>query len=73
MLMNLLTIDWTMKVFSVHLDYDLGFATLTSITADRATEMASNFDADFSGAQLLRENNLNYNFDTFHPRIKTII
>ena len=50
---------------SVHLDYDLGFATLTSITADRATEMASNFDADFSGAQLLRENNLNYNFDTF--------
>ena len=49
---------------SVHLDYDLGFATLTSITADRTTDMASNFDADFSGAQLLRENKLSYNFDT---------
>ena len=50
---------------SVHLDYDLGFATLTSITADRTTDMASNFDPDFSGANLLRENKLNYNFDTF--------
>ena len=50
---------------SVHLDYDLGFATLTSITSDRRTEMASNFDADFSGARLLKENKLNYDFDTF--------
>ena len=50
---------------SVHLDYDLDFATLNSITSDRRTEMASNFDADFSGAQLLRENKLNYDFDTF--------
>jgi iron complex outermembrane recepter protein len=50
---------------SLHVDYDLGFATLTSITANRTTEMASNFDADFSGARLLKENKLNYDFDTF--------
>jgi outer membrane receptor protein involved in Fe transport len=55
---------------SVHLDYDLGFATLTSITADRTTEMQSNFDADFSGARLLRENKLNYNFDTFTQELR---
>lgn len=55
---------------SVHLDYDLGFATLTSITADRNTEMASNFDADFSGARLLRENKLNYNFDTLTQELR---
>ncbi|MGB1328215.1 MAG: TonB-dependent receptor [Porticoccaceae bacterium] len=56
--------------FSVHLDYDLGFATLTSITADRTTEMASNFDADFSGSRLLRENKLNYNFDTVTQELR---
>ena len=55
---------------SVHLDYDLGFATLTSITADRTTEMASNFDADFSGARLLRENKLNYDFDTLTQELR---
>jgi iron complex outermembrane receptor protein len=55
---------------SIHLDYDLGFATLTSITADRTTEMASNFDADFSGARLLKENKLNYNFDTFTQELR---
>lgn len=55
---------------SVHLDYDLGFATLTSITADRTTEMQSNFDADFSGALLLRENKLDYDFDTLTQEIR---
>ena len=55
---------------SVHLDYDLGFATLTSITADRTTEMQSNFDADFSGALLLRENKLDYDFDTFTQELR---
>jgi outer membrane receptor protein involved in Fe transport len=55
---------------SVHLGYDLGFATLTSITSDRTTEMASNFDADFSGARLLRENKLNYNFDTLTQELR---
>jgi len=55
---------------SVHLDYDLGFATLTSITSDRTTEMASNFDADFSGARLLKENKLNYDFDTLTQELR---
>jgi iron complex outermembrane receptor protein len=55
---------------SVHLDYDLGFATLTSITSDRRTEMASNFDADFSGARLLQENKLDYDFDTFTQELR---
>jgi iron complex outermembrane receptor protein len=55
---------------SVHLDYDLGFATLTSITADRNTGMSSNFDADFSGARLLKENKLNYDFDTLTQELR---
>ena len=68
--MNRHTTDWTMRVFQSHLDYDLGFATLTSITSDRTTEMASNFDADFSGARLLKENKLNYDFDTLTQELR---
>jgi iron complex outermembrane receptor protein len=56
--------------YSIHMDYDLGFAKLTSITSDRATDMAANFDADFSGARLLRENKLNYDFDTFTQELR---
>jgi iron complex outermembrane receptor protein len=57
---------------SLHLDYDLGFAKFTSITANRNTQMESNFDADFSGARLLRENKLNYKFDTFTQEFRLI-
>ncbi|MFL2500167.1 MAG: TonB-dependent receptor [Porticoccaceae bacterium] len=56
--------------YSIHIDYDLGFAKLTSITSDRATDMAANFDPDFSGARLLRENKLNYDFDTFTQELR---
>ena len=50
---------------SLHVEYDLGFATLTSITADRETTLESNFDADFSAAKLINENFVNYDFQTF--------
>jgi iron complex outermembrane receptor protein len=50
---------------SLHVEYDLGFATLTSITADRETTLRSNFDADFSAAKLINENLVNYDFQTF--------
>jgi len=50
---------------SVHVEYDMGFATLTSITSDRQTTMHSNFDADFSAAKLINENKLDYDFKTF--------
>jgi iron complex outermembrane receptor protein len=51
--------------FSVHVEKDLGNMVLTSITSDRNTEMQSNFDADFSAADLVEEQALNYQFDTF--------
>ena len=50
---------------SLHVEYDMGFATLTSITADRQTTMFSNFDADFSAAKLINENTIDYDFKTF--------
>jgi iron complex outermembrane receptor protein len=51
--------------FSLHIEKDLGNMTLTSITSDRNTEMQSNFDADFSAADLVKEQALDYQFDTF--------
>ncbi len=53
------------KGTSIHIENDLGFATLESITSDRSAEMSSNFDADFSAANLLSENKINYDFETF--------
>lgn len=50
---------------SLHIEKDLGIATLTSITSNRNTSMKSNFDADFSSANLVQENKLDYKFDTF--------
>ena len=55
---------------SLHVEYDLGFATLTSITADRETTLRSNFDADFSAAKLINENFVNYDFETFTQELR---
>ena len=55
---------------SLHIEKDLGFATLTSITSDRETNMRSNFDADFSAARLINENKLDYDFDTFTQELR---
>jgi iron complex outermembrane receptor protein len=51
--------------FSLHVEKDFENISLTSITSDRKTEMRSNFDADFSAADLVSEQALDYQFDTF--------
>ena len=56
--------------FSLHIEKDLGNMSLTSITSDRNTEMQSNFDADFSAADLVKEQKLDYQFDTFTQEIR---
>lgn len=55
---------------SIHIDYDMDFASLTSITSQRNTSLRSNFDADFSAAKLINENLVNYDFDTFTQEIR---
>jgi len=50
---------------SVQVDYDLDFATLTSITSSRDQSLRSTFDADFTGAELVDENRVDYDFKTF--------
>ena len=55
---------------SLHINYDLDFASLTSITSQRNTSLRSNFDADFSAAKLINENLVNYDFDTFTQEIR---
>ena len=55
---------------SIHVDYELDFASLTSITSQRNTSLRSNFDADFSAAKLINENLVNYDFDTFTQEIR---
>ena len=55
---------------SIQIDYDLDFATLTSITSQRDTTLRSNFDADFSAAKLINQNLVNYDFDTFTQEIR---
>ena len=52
------------KGLSAQLDYDFGFATLTSISAYREQSSEANTDGDFSAAELLRENIVAYRFDT---------
>ncbi|MGB0541888.1 MAG: TonB-dependent receptor, partial [Hyphomicrobiales bacterium] len=49
---------------SVHVDYDLGFANLTSITAYRESSQAVNGDVDFSSMPLLT-NGIFDDFETF--------
>jgi iron complex outermembrane receptor protein len=56
--------------FSLHIEKDLGNMSLTSITSDRNTEMQSNFDADFSAADLVSEQALHYQFDTFTQELR---
>ena len=55
---------------SIQIDYDLDFATLTSISSQRNTTMLANFDADFSAARLINENLVDYDFDTFTQEIR---
>jgi len=55
---------------SLQVDYDLDFASLTSITSQRNTGLESNFDADFSAARLINENLVDYEFDTFTQEIR---
>ena len=50
---------------SMHIKYDLGFATRTSITAQLDQEAKSTFDADFSATKILAENRVEYDFDHF--------
>ena len=45
---------------SLHVEYDLGFATLTSITADRETTW--NQISTLTLAPLINENFVNYDF-----------
>ncbi len=56
--------------FSLHIEKDLGNMVLTSITSDRNTDMQSNFDADFSAANLVKEQALDYQFDTFTQELR---
>lgn len=57
--------DITNSGVSVQADYEMDFATLTSITAFRNVDSATNQDSDFTGADLIGNNNLNVNIDTF--------
>ena len=58
------------KGMSVQIDKDLGYATLTSITSSRDQSLRSNFDADFSGADILGENLVNYDFETITQEVR---
>lgn len=60
----------TGKGLSVQVDWDLDFATITSITAKRNQTSKTTFDADFSGADLVAENRGDQEFDTFSQEIR---
>ena len=51
------------KGVSVQVDKDLGYATLTSITSSRRQSLESNFDADFTAADILGDNRVDYDFE----------
>ena len=51
------------KGVSVQVDKDLGYATLTSITSSRRQSLRSNFDADFTAADILGDNRVDYDFE----------
>ena len=51
------------KGVSVQIDKDLGYATLTSITSSRRQSLRSDFDADFTAADILGDNRVDYDFD----------
>ncbi|MGB1868326.1 MAG: TonB-dependent receptor [Porticoccaceae bacterium] len=58
------------KGLSVQFDYDLGYATLTSISSVREQSLKSTFDADFSAALLVDENRVDYAFETFTQELR---
>jgi iron complex outermembrane receptor protein len=58
------------KGMSVQIDKDLGYATLTSITSSREQTLRSMFDADFSAADILGENRVDYDFETITQEVR---
>ena len=54
----------------LQLDYDLGFAGLTVLSGLRNAKMKANLDADLSGGDLINEQRLGYDFDTFSTEIR---
>ena len=58
------------KGVSIQIDKDLDYATLTSITSSRRQSLDSNFDADFSPADLLGENRVDYNIKSFTQELR---
>ncbi len=58
------------KGFSIQIDKDLDYATLTSITSSRRQSLDSNFDADFSPADLLGENRVDYDIKSFTQELR---
>lgn len=55
---------------SLQVDYDLGFANLTSITAQRSSEDLSNIDGDFTSTGLLGQNIVFRDIDTFTQELR---
>jgi len=51
-------------------DYDAGFATLTSITAFRTSDLSQNADSDFSSADLIGRNANTTNIETFTQELR---
>ena len=60
----------TGKGLSVQIDWDLDFATLTSITSQRNQISETTFDADFSAADLVAENRGDQEFKSFSQEIR---
>jgi iron complex outermembrane receptor protein len=53
------------KGVSVQIDKDLDYATLTSITSSRRQSLRSRFDPDFTAAEILGDNRVDYDFENF--------
>lgn len=51
-------------------DYDAGFATLTSITAFRTSDLSQNADSDFTSADLIGRNANTTNIETFTQELR---
>jgi iron complex outermembrane receptor protein len=58
------------KGVSMQIDKDLDYATLTSITSSRRQSLDSDFDADFSPADLLGENRVDYTIKSFTQELR---
>ncbi|MEN0651754.1 MULTISPECIES: TonB-dependent receptor [Hyphobacterium] len=55
---------------SLQADYDLGFATLTSISARRRNESTTNFDPDFSSLDIFGQNLESFDIETFTHELR---